>query len=112
MMRFGMMYKQGDIILIRMPFSDLSNSKQRPVLVISNDNYKNKTEDIVIAAITSKLRGPEYSVRIDTKDLIEGELRVTSEIRVDKIYTLSKRIVRKKFGQVNVAVIETVREKI
>lgn len=106
------MYKQGDIILIRMPFSDLTNSKQRPVLVISNDNYNSKTEDIVIAAITSKLGGFEHSVRIDTKDLTEGKLKVTSEIRADKIYTLSKSIVRRKFGQVNVEIIESVRKKI
>lgn len=106
------MYKQGEIILIRMPFSDLTNSKQRPVLVISNDSYNSKTEDIVIAAITSKLGGLEHSVRIDTKDLTEGKLKVTSEIRADKIYTLSKSIVRRKFGQVNVEIIESVREKI
>ena len=31
------MYKRGEIVLIPVPFSDLSASKRRPVLVISKD---------------------------------------------------------------------------
>lgn len=33
------MYKQGDILLIPIPFSDLTSNKKRPVLVLSNDDY-------------------------------------------------------------------------
>ncbi|WP_369010268.1 type II toxin-antitoxin system PemK/MazF family toxin [Oceanobacillus alkalisoli] len=54
------------------------------------------TNDIVVVAITSKVRNHEFSVSINTIDLSEGELKVTSEIRTDKIYTLSKQIVRTK----------------
>lgn len=106
------MYKQGDIVLIPIPFSDLTYSKQRPVLVISTDSYNNTFEDIVVVAITSKIRDLEYSIRITTEDLAEGELKVASEIRADKIYTLSKDIVKKKFGQVNFEVLESVRKRI
>lgn len=52
MTRFGTMYKQGDVVLIPVPFSDLTNRKQRPVLVISSDIYNELTEDIVVLAIT------------------------------------------------------------
>ncbi|WP_404333118.1 hypothetical protein [Mesobacillus maritimus] len=33
-------------------------------------------------------------------------------MRADKVYTLSKNIVRKKFGQVNTEVLENVRKKV
>lgn len=46
---------------------------------------------------------------MESKDLIEGEVKVTSEIKANKIYTLSKRIV---FEQVNTEIMEDVRGKI
>ncbi|AIF42893.1 type II toxin-antitoxin system PemK/MazF family toxin [Virgibacillus sp. SK37] len=106
------MYKQGDIVLIPVPFSDLKSHKQRPVLIISSNSYNELTEDIVVLAITSKIKDLAYSVVIESKDLTEGELKVTSEIRADKVYTLSKNIVKKKFGQVKTGILESVRVKI
>src|SRR6059058_3417663 len=96
MMRSGIMLKQGDIVLLPVPFSDLTKRKQRPVLIISNNRYNNLTEDIVVVAITSQLKDLDYSVIIESKDLIEGALKVTSAVRADKVYTLSKDIVIKK----------------
>ncbi len=111
-MRFGMMHKQGDIVLIPVPFSDLSNRKQRPVLIVSNDEYHQMTDDILVVAITSQLKDLDYSVLIEQKDLDEGALKVTSAVRADKVYTLSKGIIRKRFGKVNTEVLNSVRTKI
>ncbi|WP_068674728.1 type II toxin-antitoxin system PemK/MazF family toxin [Oceanobacillus sp. Castelsardo] len=106
------MYKQGDIVLIPVPFTDLTSRKQRPVLIISNNSYNVKREDLIVVAITSKLKELDYSVMIDSEDLTEGILKITSTIRADKIYTLSKNIVIKRFGQVKPEVLEDVRTKI
>ena len=50
------MPEQGDILLIPIPFTDLSSQKRRPVIVISNGAYNRSTADIVVVAMTSKTR--------------------------------------------------------
>lgn len=112
MMRHGTMYKQGDIVLIPVPFTDLSLNKKRPVLVLSNANYNLKSMDIVVVAITSNISEKEYSVLFANNDMIDGSIKLTSCIRADKIYTLSKAIVIKKIGAVKTQVIDNVIEKI
>ena len=106
------MYRQGDILLIPIPYSDLTSNKKRPVLVLSNDDYNTKTEDIIVAAVTSNITSKEYSILISNKDMQEGNLHVNSCIRVDKIYTLSQSIVIKKFGAVKPEIINNVKEKL
>ncbi|MCG1012537.1 type II toxin-antitoxin system PemK/MazF family toxin [Tepidanaerobacter sp. GT38] len=69
MMRYGTMYRQGDILLIPIPYSDLTSNKKRPVLVLSNDDYNTKTEDIIVAAITSNITSKEYSILISNLKL-------------------------------------------
>ncbi|MGZ8548724.1 MAG: type II toxin-antitoxin system PemK/MazF family toxin, partial [Sulfuricurvum sp.] len=46
-----MSYKKGDILLVNFPFTDLINSKKRPVLVIKDEN---EYGDIVCFQITSQ----------------------------------------------------------
>jgi mRNA interferase MazF len=65
------MYKQGDIVLIPFPYSDLSTTKQRPVLVLSNTTYNKSQSDLVVAAITSNLISKTYSIKITDDDLDE-----------------------------------------
>lgn len=106
------MHKQGEILLIPIPFTDLSSNKRRPVLVLSNDYYNSKTDDIIVAAITSNILSKGYSISITNDDLVEGNLKMDSFIRVDKIYTLAQGIVVKKFGKVNGEIIDKAKGKI
>ncbi|MDZ7361513.1 MAG: type II toxin-antitoxin system PemK/MazF family toxin [candidate division KSB1 bacterium] len=60
-----MAYKQGQIVLVPFPYSDLSGSKKRPVLVVSNDVYNASFPDIVVAVITSRIGNPDvYSLTL------------------------------------------------
>jgi mRNA interferase MazF len=57
------MPNQGDIVLIPIPFTDLSSQKRRPVIVISNDSYNQSTPDVVVVAMTSNPTPTAYSFR-------------------------------------------------
>ena len=92
--------KQREMVLIPIPFSDLKSKKRRPVIVISNDSYNQKTEDIVVVAVTSNIEKKDYTLLITQNDLEDGNLPKDSMIRVDKIYALSQLIVVKRLGEI------------
>ena len=104
------MPEQGSILLVPIPFTDLSSKKRRPVIVISNNTYNQKTNDLVVVAMTSNPSEEPYSFTITSSNLDKGTLNHPGKVRVDKIYTISKSIVVKTFGQVNQEVLERIRE--
>jgi mRNA interferase MazF len=102
MMRLGMRHnvKQRDLVLLPIPFSDLTAKKRRPVIVISNDAYNQKTEDLVVVAVTSNIEKRDYTLLLTQNELETGNLPKISMIRVDKIYSVSQSIVVKRFGRI------------
>jgi len=106
------MPEQGDILLVPIPFTDLSSQKRRPVIVVSNNSYNQKTTDLVVVAMTSNPMEADYSFVITSSDLQEGTLNHPGKVRVDKIYTISKSIVVKTFGRVDEKVLERIRKEL
>ena len=100
--------KHGDIARIPIPFTDLSAQKQRPVIVISNDDYNQTTPDFVVVAMTSNPTLGPYSFPITSADLAHGKLNRPGTIRVDKIYTLDQQLTRRIFGRVNQITLERI----
>jgi mRNA interferase MazF len=104
------MPNQGDVVLVPVPFTDLSSQKRRPVIVLSNDAYNQQSADLVVVAMTSNPAQIPFSFQITSADLAEGALNRPGTIRVDKIYTLAQSIVVKKFGRVSPQVVRRVRQ--
>ena len=103
------MRSQGEIVLIPVPFTDLSSTRRRPVIVVSNDSYNRATPDMVVVAMTSTPAHGPYSFQIVSADLVSGVLNHPGTVRADKIYTLSQGIVVKSFGKVNDATLDRIR---
>lgn len=93
-------YKQGEIILIPFPFTDLSTFKQRPAVILSSDEFNSKQRDVIAAAVTSRIPDqPEPSdFLLDASDLESARLPKASLVKLGKILTLDQRLIRKKLG--------------
>ena len=100
------MFSQGEILLIPVPFSNLSSVKKRPVLVLSNNAHNSSSRDIIVIAITSNLS--QEGIEISNDGLPDGFLPKKSVIKVDKVYTLEAGIVIKKIGKINNDVLSNV----
>jgi mRNA interferase MazF len=91
-----MKYNQGDIVIIDFPFSDLSQTKKRPALIISNDKVNN-TGDYLMVQITSKIRFDNLSLPISKTDFQNNlELPLQSCIRLHKIFLLNESLIISK----------------
>jgi mRNA interferase MazF len=105
-MRSGTMFDQGEILLIPVPFSNLSSVKKRPVLVLSNKTHNSSSRDIIVIAITSN--PAQKGIEISNNDLIDGFLPKKSVIKVDKVYTLESGIAIKKIGKIDNDILSNV----
>ena len=110
-MRFGIAYEQGEIVIVPFPFSHLSSIKKRPVLVLSKKSDNLSSEDIITCGITSSIKDSKYSVLIENKDLDNGQIPSKSRIKVDKLFTLDKRIIEKSVGRVNKKTFDLVKKE-
>ncbi len=106
--------KQGDVILVPFPFTDLTTVKQRPALVLSADWLNVSRNDCVVAAITSQipfdLQPDEY--RLSADDLLAGGLLKPSLVRLGKLFTMSKNLFRKQLGTLPKATMAVVLEQV
>ena len=100
---------QGDIVLVPVPFTDLSAQKRRPVVVISNNDYHHQTADFVAVALTSQPQSTPYGFLISSSDLLNGVLKRPSQVRADKVYTLAQSIIVQRFGHVGEPVLDQIR---
>jgi mRNA interferase MazF len=84
----------GAIVLIDLPFTDLTAAKRRLALVISTDN--DRRTDVVVAYITSILTNDRDAMPISPT--AGTGLKVASLVRFDKIATLKKDIIAGRIG--------------
>ena len=90
--------KQRDIVLLPYPFTDLIRKKVRPAIIISNDEYNKKSIDHIMLPLTSILRKDPFSITINQRNLSDGKLIKTSRIKIDKIFTIEKKLILTKIG--------------
>ena len=87
-------FVRGDIVVIPFPFSDLTQAKRRPALILSVLHGN----DLILCQITSKEIRDKYAVILQSEDFESGSLNRTSNIRPNRLFTADVNIVLYKVG--------------
>jgi len=102
------------IVLVPFPFDDLSASKVRPALCLTSEVSEHY--HIVIAFISSRL--PESPIDSDLVILKGSEawhgtgLTVDSVVRLHRLMTIPRHLIRRRLGSISPDTAETVSEKL
>ena len=88
-----------DIVLCEFYFSNLNQSKKRPVLVLFKDNLP--FDDFIAIPISSKIGNmTKDEILIELKNFENGSIPVKSKLILRKTFVVSKSAVIKKYGTV------------
>mgnify|MGYP001590131113 CR=1 FL=1 len=85
----------GKVVLVPFPFSDLSQSKLRPAVVLADAGRG----DWVLCQITSTPYGDSRSISLTGQDFQQGSLRVASVARPGKLFTANSELIVTEIGQ-------------
>jgi mRNA interferase MazF len=101
-------FVKGDVVVAPFPFSDLSDAKRRPSLVVAILTG----DDVILCQITSKNVSDSYAVSLISSDFAEGKLPKNSNIRPNRLFTAESSIILYRAGKLKPKKLQEVTSKI
>jgi len=101
-------FVKGDVVVVPFPFSDLSNSKKRPSLVITDL----PGNDVILCMITTPSAADGYSIPLSVSDFISGSINHDSHIRPNRLFTAETKIILRLAGKISKPKVDEVINKI
>ena len=85
----------GIVVLVPFPFSDLSQAKLRPAIVLADVGR----DDWILCQITSTPYGDPHALPLVDADFATGSLHLASYARPGKLFTAHRRLMVTRVGQ-------------
>ena len=91
-------FEFGDIVLVPFPFTDQSQTKKRPAVVISSKAYNSERPDLIITAVTSQIKSTAIIGEVIVQNWQAAGLLKPSAIK-PVITTIEKPLVIRTMGR-------------
>jgi mRNA interferase MazF len=105
---------RGKVVLVPFPFDDLSATKLRPAVCLTEPIGANR--HVVVAFITSReifdLLPTDIALPINHPDFQATGLRVNSVLRLHRLITLSTKIIQRELGRLSLNLEHEATEKL
>ena len=91
---------KGDIVLVPFPFTDLSQTKLRPAIVLWADSIGN---DVTLCFVSSQgldtLATGEFLLDAADPEFTSTGLKISSKVRVTRIVTVERKLIVRRLGK-------------
>lgn len=101
-------FVKGEVVVVEFPYSNLKNTKRRPVLVLKVP----KGEDIIVLQITGSSYEKSVEIPIKNEDFKQGSLKKDSFVRIDKIASIERFLIKYKVGSLKPDKFNDLSEKV
>jgi mRNA interferase MazF len=94
-----MALQKGDIVLVNFPFTDLSQTKLRPALILSaNEALNEVTLCFISSQKIDQLAPEEFVINAADQEFLKTGLKVSSKVRVTRMITLQRQQIVRRLG--------------
>lgn len=98
----------GAVVLVRFPFSDLSQAKVRPAVVLAAAGRG----DSILCQITSKAYGDPSAIELPNAAFAAGSLHVTSYVRPAKLFTANQNLIASQVGNLKPDMLRSIAQAV
>ena len=91
----GLSVERSAIVTARFPFSDLSDSRIRPAVVLGSAGRR----DWLLGQVTSKADVDNLAIELSNDSLDQGFLRLVSYFRPNKLFTGNDALILRPIGR-------------
>ncbi len=87
-------FVKGEVVVVPFPFSDLTQAKRRPALVVA----ALQGDDVILCQITSQSVRDTYVLSLEDTDFSRGSLKQSSNIRPNRLFTADSHLILYSIG--------------
>ena len=98
----------GFVVLVPFPFSDLSQSKRRPAVVLASA----ERGDWILCQVTSKSYEDARAVKLTDDDFKRGSLRLVSYARPAKLFTAHESLFASEAGALSAESLKRITDEV
>jgi mRNA interferase MazF len=108
------MKRPGDVVVVQFPFSDLTQAKMRPALLLGK--LPGIHDDWLVCMISSQIRqqttGFDDMIAIDDSDFAESGLKSPSIIRVGRLLVVEGELIPGSIGSISAERLRRIRDQL
>ncbi len=99
-----MSIKKGDVILAPFPFTDLSQTKLRPAVIlwVSSTGGNNTIICFISSQNLTNLQPEEFLISDSDSEFINTGLKISSKVIVSRLVTIDRNLITRRIGNLGI----------